>query len=176
MLRSTKNGRTKLFFNKLKVVFLFSFIFVTVSYFTRILQIHHLYGLTNLDADIRNLTFFSAYDFSISIGMYIAIVYIFQLLSVFAVSCLIFLVSSFSNRFLTIIISAVIILLPYVFYLFGIVQAKYFSAAYLGNINNLLIENDGNIAFLIIIPIISVVSSVVYIALGFKNWCKTKKR
>ena len=176
LLRSTKNGRTKLFFNKLKVVFLFSFIFVTVSYFTRILQIHHLYGLTNLDADIRNLTFFSAYDFSISIGMYIAVVYIFQLLSVFAVSCLIFLVSSFSNRFLTIIISAVIILLPYVFYLFGIVQAKYFSAAYLGNINNLLIENDGNIAFLIVTPIISVVSSVVCIALSFKNWCKTKKR
>lgn len=128
MIRATKKGRLCLFRKKMQASFLITTIVWLLIYGVEILNTYRVYGLDNLAAPIQSVSSFSDFDFSISLGGFLACLYMIRLIVMQCVAYMIVFFSSVAERLeYSILGSTIVLLTPSALVIAGINIFKYIA-------------------------------------------------
>lgn len=138
LIRTTKNGRSQTFWNKLFCNCLFallSFVIYTVFYIFHILS---SYTLDSLSAPMASMQAY--YDFgNLPISIFLILTYFFSLIFIIGLSILATSLSQIIKNQLVVYLTVFgITILPHAFSFFGVQDARYFDFVYLSCGNNIL--------------------------------------
>ncbi|MCR5636255.1 MAG: hypothetical protein K6F76_03625 [Clostridiales bacterium] len=120
LIRSTKNGRERLFKVKLFTSAAVTAFVWCVAYAAEFFGIYNKYGLDCFSAPLQSLEFFMSFPFSISIGAYLIIMYLFRLLLLLGAAAIVMLISKKFSYVSSIIISIAVLLVPALLNMVGI--------------------------------------------------------
>ena len=171
----SKNGRKQLYFKKIISVIPKAFVLTLISYLSLFIQNKYLYKMDNPNADIHNLQCLQNIGLNITISEYIILNFIFEFIFVMLAGLIITSLSAFMSQLASIIVSAVLFILPSALYMINIYSAKTISASFLFNFNALVSEKGSGLnAF---IPHFALmVICVLLLYLCQRKWCSAKER
>lgn len=112
LIRSTKKGREKLFRVKLLTAEVVTVFIWCVTYAAEFLGIYNKYGLDCFNAPLQSLEFFMSFPFSISIGAYLILMYLFRFLLLLGAAAIVMLISKKFSYVSSIIISIAVLVVP----------------------------------------------------------------
>ena len=165
LLASTLRGRKKLLHRKIGLAAILTTVVWAVTYG---LELHAFLGVCDtatFAAPVQSLSMLENFPVRCSIGVFLAGLYLFRWLALFACAMLTMLISSGMKRLETAYIATCgVILLPSVLYLFmGLEPLKYLSLALPVQVMPLLTENiDGNVFFAVCVLIVGLIGVCVY--------------
>lgn len=125
-LGRTCSNRKKVWLNKAGTILLTTFIIWLVSMVLNWVNIADVYDFNQLSAPIQSLMQFEKFPFEISIGAYIVFCQIFRLVLLTSISFVVLSLSIYLKYIMAIVVS-VLLLIPYILYLFDI-KIMYYTA------------------------------------------------
>lgn len=125
-LGRTCSNRKKVWLNKACTILLTTFIIWLVSMVLNWVNIADVYDFNQLSAPIQSLMQFEKFPFEISIGAYIVFCQIFRLVLMTSISFVVLSLSIYLKYIMAIVVS-VLLLIPYILYLFDI-KIMYYTA------------------------------------------------
>lgn len=121
LIRANKLGRTEIFNKKVRVTFLLTSTIWVMVYGVELINMYLIHGIEALQAPIQSVNCLSNLPYSISIGMFIVIIYGLKLICLQSVAYMILLISTVTKKLeYSILISIILILLPSILYAIGI--------------------------------------------------------
>ncbi len=172
-IMSTYNGRQYLFYKKIKCATILTVFIWFYTYAMEIVGVCTRYPLSNLDAPIKSLEFFSGINFNCTIGVFLAFLYLFRLLILLSVSYIVCYISSRTCYEYSIIISLILLIVPSLLYVLGIDIFLYLSVIVPITAINIIISS-GCITFFLVCLII-VLLGLVSILLAKHKWCNESR-
>lgn len=174
IIRTAKLGRknfvTRKFFNNIFITAIVYSALFLINY----IKIDQTYMLNDNSFDIKNLEFLSMLKFDISIRNYIIIIYIYTLVCLICSTCIITTLSQIFSNFSTMLICAVIFVIPSALTLFNVESIQSISTVYLFDLNLVLLKTD-NFKNPAIIVLVMVTLGLLSYLFSKKYWCISKK-
>lgn len=175
LLRSSKGGRSALFKKKIFTSAVMVFLIWLIVYGTEIYDIWQLYGLTCFKAPVQSLMFMYDYPFKVSVGVYMATVYLLRLIQLFAIAGVMCAVSSAFKYQISLLVSAGIFALPATLYMVGLKVFGYFSVIKPIEIVQLVLKSGKSSVWILPVVLVIVIGLIGYV-LAYCKWCITGRR
>lgn len=147
LIASCVSGRKKLLLSKLGISLLASLIVWAAIYGTEVYHLLKICNTATLFAPIQSLSMFAEFPLNCSIAAFLVFLYLFRLLMLCCVGCIILFVSAKQKRISTAQITAVgITAIPSAVYFFlGVMPLKYVSATVPVAATSLLLSTQGTV-------------------------------
>lgn len=172
LIRSTKNGRNKIFNKKLISTLCITIFVWAMVYGCEFLGIYNKYGLASFNAPIQSLKLFVNVSSNVSILEYLILMYAVRLILLISSVMVIMLISSYTSYMASILLSGFITLMPSLLSLVGVKIFDYISLSRLSEMNEIVI-NSGSFTVIILSAVISMVLGALSLFLSHRKWCKT---
>ncbi|MGN0551435.1 MAG: hypothetical protein ACI4I4_06295 [Acutalibacteraceae bacterium] len=172
-LMASFGGRGQLFKKKILSATIITVIIWLCFTCAELYDVFSQYTLANPDAPIKSLEVFNSLPFNISIGAFIALMYITRLILLLSSAYIVCFISSCTKYHLSIITSLAVLILPSVLYTVGIEAFSYASVTVPIAFMNLLISSQG---FTFLIPVFFItVLGILSIIFAKQKWCKNSR-
>ena len=158
LITSFVNGRKKLLLRKFGICYISSVIVWAVIYGTEIYNLFTVCTPATLAAPIQSLSMFEKFPIGCNIAVFLILLYIFRLLMLGCVGCIVMFVSSKQKRVSTsYVASAGVVVIPSaIYYFIGITPLKIVSTTIPVSATSLLLNEQGAISGIIIVGLIMV--------------------
>lgn len=152
LLTACVNGRKRLLHRKYGICFMATVIVWVAIYGAEIYQLLIVCNASTFTAPIQSLSMFEKFPLRCSIAAFLGLLYIFRLLMLYCVSCVILFVSAMQNRISNAQITAVgITAIPSAVYFFlGVTPLKYVSATIPVSATSLILSTQGALLRIVI--------------------------
>lgn len=127
LLYGTPYGRNRLFHIKIAMAAFLCFLICGVTYGLEFYQIQSLYPMNCWKAPVQSLTFMEKFPLKISIGAFVVWLEVIHVLTLFAVSMMVYLFSVYLQELKGLLAGLLILVLPTVMYLLGIDWCSHIS-------------------------------------------------
>ena len=158
LITSFVNGRKKLLLRKFGICFISSVIVWAVIYGTEIYNLFTVCTPATLAAPIQSLSIFEKFPIGCSIALFLILLYLFRLLMLCCVGCIVMFVSSNQKRVSTsYVASAGVVVIPSaIYYFIGITPLKIVSTTVPVSATSILLNTQGAISGAVIVGLIMV--------------------
>lgn len=129
LLHSTANGRERLYHTKIRMAFLVSLSVGLISYGLELYEIQANYPFVGLAAPVQSLSFMEKFPFHISIGAFMIFVVLLRILTLLAISMLIYAITYYICGIKGTICTLAVMDVPAALQLLGLPWCRYLSVA-----------------------------------------------
>lgn len=156
LISSCVNGRKKLLLRKFGICLISSVVVWAVIYVTEVYNLFTVCTPATLSAPIQSLSMFEKFPIHCSITGFLILLYLFRLLMLCCVGCIVMFVSSKQKRVSTsYVASAGIVVIPSaIYYFIGITPLKIVSTTVPVSATSLLLNTQGAISGIVIVGLI----------------------
>lgn len=128
VIRCCENGRKKIFHVRMAMVFVICLLVCSISYGLRLLAINRNYPVRTLGAPLQSLRFMENFPLEISIGGFMALVFVIHVLTLFAAALMELALVNHASAVRGMIAAVGILVVPQVAYMLGLGWGWYLSA------------------------------------------------
>ena len=171
IIRSSKEGRLKLFCAKLKIVVVSTLLMFIVGTMVEILTIDKLYNLSGWEAPVQSIHMLSFVSFECSIGTFVFILYFAKLFVLICLAIFVSAISIWMEQKKT-IFASFIICIPSLLAMVGFSGFENYSIISVMSIGPMMLRVGNVFVMLTVIGAIGVVG-VMSLLQGYRKWCRT---
>ncbi len=169
-LMACSGGRSYLFRKKIYAVSIITGILFACCLVAELYDVCSQYSISNLDAPIKSLEFFSGLPFNFSIGLFVFLTYVLRFFMMLATAYIVCLVSTFLKYEVCMIASLAFLIIPSLLYRIGIEFFAYISISIPISLLQLIFDAKG---YLFLIPVILImIMGIFSLIIANCKWCR----
>lgn len=171
---SAKRGRLPLTVKKFAAVLLPVFLLCAAFYLAAVYRADHLFGLSDLDANIQNLQLLQNVSLNVSLLGYLVLGFVFAFVLVTATACIVVALSSFLPQIAAAVAAGAVFLLPSLLYAANILPVRTFAVTEQFSLNSVLLAGQGIGAFTA--QLVLLAAAVALMAICIVRECRTRAK
>lgn len=174
VIRSTRNGRGRLFFFKSMIAYATSFLLMVILYLPFYITLIYRYKFTDWRAPIQSIQQYGGFNTNLSVTQFIIVVLVLQLLTAFVMTSIMNLLSQIlKKQTLTILCGFIVLTVPFIFTFISkaIIQKGSLVAGF--QLYEIFTKKD-SVLFAFIYFVVLILLGVVTEAIAYLKFCKPR--